>query len=278
MDKTRETINSFLSENQGRYSDLTIYTYQLAINQFFKHCNKEYDEVKKEDIKLWQVSMANQGVKPRSVRTYLAALRSYYKYLFEEGLIVVNPAKGTILPKKDDLLPRYLDLKDVAILLEHTKNEPRERMVVEMLLDTGARLSELLNIKKSDIKWDSRQIWIRKGKGNKERFVLFTPECSERLKKYISIYDNKSPFIFSNKRGNHLSRDWATKFFGMLSKALNIKVTSHMLRHTFAVHLTLKGMPLNYLQTLMGHDNINSTKIYTKLNSAARKAEYDRHQ
>lgn len=278
MDKTRETINFFLSENQARYSDLTIYTYKLILKHFFEHCKKEYDEVKKTDVKLWQVSIFNQGAKPRSVRTYLAAVRAYYKYLIEENLVAVNPARGIKLPKNNDLLPRYLEKKDVAILLEHIKNEPRERMVVEMMLDTGTRISELLNIRKSDIKWDSRQIWIRKGKGNKERFVLFTPECCERLKKHLSIYNNDSPFLFSNKRGNHLSRDWATKFFGKLSKALNLKVTSHMLRHTFAVHLTLKGMPLNYLQILMGHDDINSTKIYTKLNGVARKAEYDRCQ
>jgi len=142
------------------------------------------------------------------------------------------------------------------------------------------RISELLNIKLDDIKWDTHQIWIRKGKGNKERFVLFTSECAARLKLYLATRTIESPYLFANRLGNHLSRSWAEKRFEVYTKGLTIehKITPHTLRHTFAAHLAEKDMPQSHIQELLGHVNINTTRIYTRLNTSARKKQYDNYQ
>lgn len=123
-----------------------------------------------------------------------------------------------------ELNDTHPDLKlDLSKLLEYTKNTPEDRIIIELLYVTGVRVSELLNIKKSHIKFDTHQIRIWNGK--KERFVLITCEFSERLKQYISQYcDKESPFLFSIKNGTQKSNTWVTKLFRKYPKASNIKV------------------------------------------------------
>ncbi len=276
---TIETIDSFLQENQSRYSENTLDLYRLSIIQFFSFCRKEYNQIVRQDINAWKADLYLKGNKPNSIRTKLVAQRSYFKYLAEENLIIKNPNRAFKLPDKGETLPRSLSKEKTAILLEYAKDYSLERMVIEMLLATGVRISELLSIQKSDIKWDSLQIWIRKGKGCAERYVLFTTECSVKLKKYLSEFDVKgSRFLFPNKRGNQRCKAWAEKFFRKYSKELGFRVTPHSLRYTFAVRLAEKGMPLPYLQILLGHKDIKTTKIYAEIDGTARKVEYDRYQ
>jgi integrase/recombinase XerC len=181
-------------------------------------------------------------------------------------------------PQKEDSLPYYLSRRQLVLLQELTKESLRERAIVESLYATGVRISELLNIKIDDVKWDSRQIWIRKGKGNKERFVLFSHDCAERLKGYLNHRNFKSMYLFSNPKGVPLSRDLVELKFRQYTETLGFKVTPHTMRHTFAAHLAEKGMDFAYIQELLGHANINSTRIYTRLMNHARKKQYDRYQ
>lgn len=272
-------FESFLEEHKARFSSETIRSYRVALTQFFSFCSKKYDEVKGKDIRKWIVYMQEkQELKPRSVLLKLAAIKSFYKYCAEEELVMINPTKFVEPPKKDDSLPYYLSRRQVALLQELTKDDLRDRAIVETLYATGVRVSELLQIKLEDIKWESRQIWIRKGKGNKERFVLFTHDCAERLKAYLKQSKYESEYLFPNNRGGHLSRVFVEQRFKLFSKALGFKVVPHTMRHTFAAHLAEKGMPQSYIQELLGHVDINSTRIYTRLTDTARKKQYDRFQ
>lgn len=275
MEKTFNMIEFFFKDNQARFSPDTVRGYEIALRQFFDFKQIAYDCIKRTDIREWYASLDKEELMPRTIRIKLAAIRSFYKYLMEENLIKKNPTLNIELPKIDDSLPAYLDKTQLALLMELVKDNQRERTIVEVLYATGVRISELLNIKKSDIKWDTREIWIRKGKGNKERFVLFTPECSERLKQYLRNSDIDSQYIFPNKWGKPLSRSWIEELFRGYSKEVGFKVTPHLLRHTFAAHLFEKGMPLSYIQELLGHVSINTTRIYTRQNNKARKAKYD---
>ncbi|MCQ6266857.1 tyrosine-type recombinase/integrase [Fictibacillus sp. WQ 8-8] len=150
--------------------------------------------------------------------------------------------------------------------------------MVETLYSTGVRVSELINITLEEIKWETRQIWIRKGKGNKERFVLFTHECYERIKAYLSDRETDSKYLFTNRQGGRLSRVFIEYQFRQFSDALGFRITPHTMRHTFAAHLAEKNMPQSYIQELLGHANINSTRIYTRLMESARKKQYDKYQ
>ena len=273
-----EVQQSFFNDHQARFSPETIRSYRMALHQFFSYFDKEYGEVKASDIRAWLASLEEQGLKPRTIHQKLSAVKSFYRYCMEENLIIRNPTVTVHTPKKDDSLPYYLTKRQVALLQELTKKDPRDRAIVETLYTTGVRVSELLGIRVEDIKWETRQIWIRKGKGNKERFVLFTHECAERLRTYLDNRKEVNPYLFANNRGGHLSRVFVEKKFREFSEELGLKLVPHTMRHTFAAHLAEKNMPQSYIQELLGHVNINSTRIYTRLMEHARKKQYDRYQ
>jgi len=273
-----EAQQTFFKDHKARFSPETIRSYQIALSQFFTCCQKNIDEVKPKDVREWLAMMEEEGLKPRSIHVKLSALKSFYHYLMEENLLKKNPTLKVRTPQKEDSLPNYLDKRRLALLQELTMRNVRDRAIVEALYATGVRISELLNIQLEDIKWETRQIWIKKGKGNKERFVLYTHECAERLNAYLNNRQIKSDYLFSNQRGEPLSRVTVQMHFRQFSKELGFRVSPHTLRHTFAAHLAEKGMDFSYIQELLGHANINSTRIYTRLMNHARKKQYDRYQ
>jgi len=237
-----------------------------------------YDEVKARDIRNWMQEMTDQELKPNSIQLKLAALKSFYRYCMEENRITKNPTQVVKTPQKEDSLPYYLTKRQLALLREVAKDNTRNRAIVETLFATGVRISELLGIRLEDIKWETRQIWIREGKGSKERFVLFSHECAERLKNYLELRKMKSDYLFSNPSGKPITRHIVQLTFRRYSETLGFKVTPHTLRHTFAAYLTEKGMEFTYIQELLGHANINSTRIYTRLMNQERKRQYDQYQ
>lgn len=278
MIMNQEALQTFFLDNQNQFSSETIRSYKLALAQFFSLSQKNYDEVKARDIRNWMEDMTDRGLKPRSVQQKLAALKSFYRYCLEENRIKKNPTLMVKTPQKEDSLPSYLTKRQLALLQELAIDNSRDRAIVESLYATGARISELLSIRLEDIKWETRQILIRKGKGNKERPVLFSHECAERLKHYLNIRKMNSEYLFSNARGQPISRHVVQLLFRRYSETLGFKVTPHTLRHTFAAHLTEKGMDFTYIQELLGHANINSTRIYTRLMNQERKKQYDHYQ
>lgn len=271
----QKVINSFFDDHQSRFSLETIRSYRLSLKQFFSFCGKNYDEVKATHIRAWLASMEEKNLKKTTLHIKLSGLKSFYQYCMEENLLKKNPAATIKTPQKDDVLPYYLSKRQVAQLQELTRNDYQFRPIVETLYSTGVRISELLEIRLEDIKWDTRQIWIRKGKGTKERFVLFSHDCAERLKMYLQKRKTNSTFLFANRRGGQLHREYIQKNFRKFSEALGFKVAPHILRHTFAAHLAEKNMPQSYIQDLLGHVDINSTRIYTRLMEHARKKQYD---
>jgi site-specific recombinase XerD len=273
-----EMLELFFDDNRARFSSETIRSYRIALHQFFSFCEKNYDEVKAMDVREWLADMQDNGLKPNTRHLKLSALKSFYQYCMEENTIKKNPTLKVQTPKKDDSLPYYLSKRQLALLQELTKENLRDRAIVETLYATGVRVSELLQIKLEDIKWETRQIWIRKGKGNKERFVLFTHDCAVRLKTYIEQRKLESEYLFPNNRGGHLSRIFVEKRFQIFSSALGFRIVPHTMRHTFAAHLAEKNMQQTNIQELLGHVNINSTRIYTRLMETARKKQYDRYQ
>ncbi|HBV96177.1 MAG: integrase [Peptococcaceae bacterium BICA1-7] len=278
--RTHDAMESFFKDNAARFSNETVLKYRQSLRQFFTFCPKEFDQVMSEDIRSWLSALKEAKQKPRTIRTRLVSLRSFYQYCFEEKFIRKNPTLNIALPQIDQSLPVYLETNEIAQLMEVAKEYPRDRTVFEILYDTGIRANELLNIKLSDIRWDTQQIWIRKGKGKKDRFVLFTAECAERIRNYLANRNIESPYLFANRHGKALSRAWLQKLFSCYHKKLYLeqRFTPHTMRHTFAAHLAEKDMPQSYIQELLGHVNINSTRIYTNLSAKTRKKQYDSFQ
>ncbi|HBV96174.1 MAG: integrase [Peptococcaceae bacterium BICA1-7] len=274
---TMETINKYFYDNELKFSKHTIKAYSNSLKEFFSFCKKEYDEVKATDIRDWLAVFINCGYKPNSIILKYYSLKSFYQYCIEEGLIKKDPTSDMLLPEKEKLIPVYLNQQELANLKNASANSPRDRAIIETLYTTGVRVSELVNIKKEDINWYNKEILICKGKAKKERFVLFTIECAERLKKYLALRIDESPYLFVNGQGYPLSVRGVNFILNKYSKILNLgySISPHKLRHTFAARLAAKGMPLSCIQDLLGHDNIKNTIIYTRLYAQARKNKYD---
>jgi len=274
----QEVIKQFFLDNHNQFSPETVRAYEFALTQFFTVCEKSVEDVKARDIRNWLDVMINAGLQPRSIQLKLVALRSFYRYCMEENKINKNPTLKVDTPKKVDSLPYYLSKRQLAMLQEHTKDNIRDQAIIETLYATGVRVTELLHIKIEDIKWETRQITIRKGKGNKSRLVLFSHACAVRLERFIETREYTGDYLFSNKRGLPISSDLVQMKFRQYSETLGFKVSPHTLRHTFAANLAEKGMDFTCIQELLGHSNINSTRIYTRLMNPERKKKYDQYQ
>lgn len=276
MLKAQDVIKKFFKDRK-KLSKESRRSYSITFNQFFTAYPLDFNEVKASHIRKWQSKLEDQGLKPRSIRVKTAAMKTLYKYAKEENLITKNPTDGIENPLVAESPPVYLDKDMLARLRELCKDDVRERAFVETLYVTGVRISELLNIHIEDINKDHRQIWIRKGKGNKERYVFFTSECLLRIQEYLKSRKVESPYLFCNNSGNPLSTSWAQKKFQGYTIALKSKskITPHILRHTLAAHLAEKNMSQENIQEILGHKNFNSTQIYTKLYKEARKKIYD---
>jgi len=276
MQETFDMIKKFLEDNKLRLAEGTLKNYGYTLNSFFVYMQKDYKTIKTKDVREWIAKLMNDGLKAISIEYKLACLKSFYSYLLDEELISKNPVAKLALPRKGNALPYYLEEEQLQKLRELVKDDPLERAIVETMYVTGVRASELIEIKLSDINWETRKIDIN-GKGEKERTVLFTNECELRIKKYLNNRCDNSPYLFLGKKGKPMDRFLLNYYYKKFSKKLGFKVTPNTMRHTFAAHLAIKGMPLQYIQTLLGHDNPETTRIYAKLFAHVRKKIYDRY-
>ncbi|MBH0169310.1 tyrosine-type recombinase/integrase [Fictibacillus sp. 18YEL24] len=237
---------------------------------------KSYDEITTRDIRKWLLFLEDNGYKSGTIKYKIFGLRKFYQYCLEEESVKYIPVEGIILPKDEDKLPHYLTNKQLIQLRSLCEGNLRQRAMIEVLYTTGIRLGELINMKKEDINWSERMIVIPKGKGKKERIVLFTKECAEYLTSYLQSRNDDLNFVFVNKYGTRPMIAWnIQEMFGQYRKAIGVYFTPHTLRHTFAAQLAMKGMPLSCIQTLLGHEEPKHTHYYSRLHQQAQKQMYD---
>lgn len=239
-------------------------------------CEKPYNEVTTRDIRSWLKHLYESGYKSSSIKTKMFGLRLFYKYCLEEGLITHNPVESIPLPKDRDKLPHYLTIEQLVQLRLLCEGDLKLRAIIEVFYATGVRVSELVNMRLEDINWSERMIRIPKGKGKKERIVLFTNECAEHLNSYLQERRDELPFVFVNRSETNAVTIWSVGYWlRPFGEKMGVHLSPHTLRHTFAAHLALKGMPLASIQALLGHDNPKNTIIYTRLHQEAQKQMYE---
>ncbi|WP_353892257.1 tyrosine-type recombinase/integrase [Proteinivorax hydrogeniformans] len=279
MKKTKSMISLFLKEF-NYYSEATKKSYRISLNQFFTFCPKEFDKVQPEDVEDWLIFLKDEGLTGKSRRLKLTAVRSFYEFLVEDDYHYINPTIGIDGPKAKKNPHGYLDDVKLVRLLETIKGDLRLRALIETLRATGARITEALEIKVAkdkDIDWDRKVIAIRKGKGKKEREVPFTRKCEAWLRKYLNNRKVESEYLFCNKKGEKLSSDYIHKLCREYSEKLDFKVTPHMLRYTLGATLESKDVPIPIIQTILGHENINTTSNYAELNAEDRKKQHEKY-
>ncbi|MBD5389314.1 tyrosine recombinase [bacterium] len=211
--------------------------------------------------------LAHLHARPSSIARKASSLRGFYKFLMLEKIITVNPAANLELPKRERALPKFLTTDEIDLLISSAgdvRHSVRLRAMIELLYASGLRVSELCELPVTAILGDRLLIH---GKGAKERMVPMHDGAIAALNKWMALRDGDSKYVFpSTGRSGHITRD---AFFKILKKCAVLsgidpqRVSPHVLRHSFASHLLAGGANLRAIQTMLGHEDIATTQIYT---------------
>ncbi len=259
---------------EKRSSEHTILAYQTDLTQFTEFLElktiSELNELTSLNIRSWIVYLIDEGQSNRSVNRKIATLRTFYKWLRKQNLVVNNPMTKIQGPKNEKRLPVFakesdLESDKLADLFANDFDGMRDALMVELFYQTGIRLNELINLKETDINEQSIKVL---GKRNKERLIPISTELYNQIEKF-SYYKSKmlgnTKFLLVLNNGNKLYPTFVyRKINSYLSKATNLdKKSPHVLRHTFATHMLNRGSGLETLKDLLGHANLAATQVYT---------------
>ena len=273
---------------QKNYSDYTILNYKNDILEYFHYLDKEnldFSDIIYSDIRFYLIYLKEEKKDNNaSINRKLSALRSFYKYLVNEGIVKNNIFSLLSGPKRSRKLPRYFEYNELEeLFLISDKKTPvgqRDLLLLEMLYATGVRVGELVHIKVCDINVSEKTILIL-GKGNKERYVTYGEYCEDILKLYLSdgrnaLNKENSDYLFLNQNGGHLTERGVRYILNQLIQKTSIhkKISPHMIRHSFATHLLNEGCDLLTVQKLLGHESIKATQIYTHVTTDRLKEVY----
>lgn len=263
---------------EKRYSRHTILSYQNDLVSFFDYLTVQYGSYDLESlshiyIRSWLASLKDEDLKARSINRKISTLKSFFRYQIKIGLLTKSPMLKIIAPKNERRLPQFVADKDLATLFNHVEfpddwNGKTERLLLVLFYNTGMRLSELIQLKKSQVSHSSSTIKVL-GKGNKERVIPVTNSVLNNIKSYLkerreSGLDQADVLMVSSK-GKALA---PRQVYSIVKKYLSLVTTiekrsPHVLRHSFATHLTNNGADLNAVKELLGHSSLAATQVYT---------------
>jgi integrase/recombinase XerD len=275
MDFINKEFNQYLRYEMN-LSQNSIDAYNHDIDLFFKVTPKSYSDVTIGDIIKFMTYLREKKYSIDSINRILSGISTFFDYLMFEKKVTRNPIDFIDRPKKWGRLPKLLDFQDVEALinapLENTNKGFRDKIIIEMLYSTGARVTEISNMKISDLDLDRGVVKIY-GKGSKYRYAPIYETLLFKLKKYMDIrkqYFVKGKdegFLFLNRYGRKLSRIsiWhIIKYYCSIAH-IEKNVSPHTIRHSFATHLLTNGADLRTIQIFLGHSSLNTTEIYTHL-------------
>lgn len=272
-------LNKFVDylKYEKNYSNYTISSYRDDILEYFRYLEREnliYNEIQYSDLRFYLMYLKDEKKDSNSsIDRKISALRGFYNYLANIGVISNNVFLLVTGLKKEKKLPRYFEYNELEELFEvpdlKSALGQRDRLILEMLYATGLHVGELVNIKISDINLADRKILVV-GKGNKEREVTYGDYCHEILLLYLNdgyqmLNKNNELYLFLNNNGIKITERGVRYILDKIIKvtSLNKTISPHVLRHSFATHLLNEGCDLLTVQKLLGHESISATQIYT---------------
>jgi len=284
LDRHLEPFLSHL-EIVRHLSPHTINSYKRDLSSFFsflKEKKDSWEEIQDHQVREFIASERRRGLNPRSLQRMLSSIRSFFNYLLDEEIIDTNPATDISSPKSAQLLPKALDTDLVQRLLDFKPQgdlEIRDKAMFELLYSSGLRLSELCSLDLSGISIKERSCRVV-GKGNKTRDLPIGEKAIQGLRDWLlvrkKISADNNEALFLNKNGKRLSTRSVQLRLERLSKKRGLPmVNPHMLRHSFASHILESSGDLRAVQEMLGHSDIGTTQIYTKLDFQHLSKVYD---
>ena len=262
------------------YSQYTLKAYRIQSNLLIRYLD-DVNIKSIETINLKKYLISQKHLKPSSISHRIRFLKSFFRHLQEEGLLTNNPSSKLKEPKEGFRIPKFLTEEEIEFLRIGCKKTV-DYALLEFLFSTGVRIGEAYNLKLTDINLENRSAIIQ-GKGNKQREIYFNLKCKIWLKKYLEQRKDKLSvdyvFITERKPYRRMSISqlrWITKRIARQSE-ININVYPHRYRHSYAMTLLNRRMPIEMIQSLLGHQKLETTKIYAQLSGQRRKEEYDRY-
>jgi integrase/recombinase XerD len=277
MEQLLDQFLHYLIVEKG-LSKNTIEAYSHGLNRFLHHLREkgvqEIRDVGKLHIRGFLLALRNKNLNTKSIVRNLVAIRTFFKFLIQEGLLESNPLEEFESPKVAKRLPEILTLEEIEQILEQPNPQTplgiRDRAMLEMLYATGMRVSELTQLPIHQVNLEAGYVLLY-GKGSKERLV---PLGSEAMK-WVTVYlktargilskGKENPSLFINRSGKGMSRQWFWKNLKDYARraGLRKRITPHLLRHSFASHLLERGADIRSVQMMLGHADISTTQIYT---------------
>ena len=280
-------IDSFLShlEVVRHLSPHTISSYRRDLDSFFTFLKEKHDsweEAQDHHVRGFVAQERRRGLSARSIQRALSSIRSFFNYLLDEEVVETNPAANISSPKSAQLLPKALDTDLVKRLLDFKPQgdiEIRDKAMVELLYSSGLRLSELCGLNMDSVSIKERSCRVV-GKGNKTRDLPVGEKAIQSLRDWLLVRENISSdankALFLNKNGKRISARSVQLRLERLSKKRGLPmVNPHMLRHSFASHILESSGDLRAVQEMLGHSDIGTTQIYTKLDFQHLSKVYD---
>ena len=274
--KKDHLIDSFLDSLyiEKGLSNNTVSSYKNDIKSFFLWLDENSFNplnINAPDANNYVSKLFGDGLKSSSVNRKISAIKSFYIFLQKKKIIMKSPIADIVMPKQEKYLPVSMSEEEVERLLNspdlNIQIERRDKAMIEVLYATGIRISELTNLKLTDLDIN-RSVLKVFGKGSKERLVPFGEKAAESLNLYLTDRkDLKSKEIFLSNRGTKISRGAFWQRIKIYIKRANLKISisPHTLRHAFATHLLNRGADLRSVQILLGHSDLSTTQIYTHI-------------
>lgn len=274
-------MRSFLDylKFQKRYSQHTLVSYQCDLEGFIDFLQKQYDMqdpagARSGMIRSWLAGLKEQNCSSKTINRKISALKTFFKHLIREGRVDVNPTTIIVSPKQKKRLPEFLEKKSTETLYHQIDfpddwNGKTARLMLDLLYQTGIRRAELIGLREDHIDFGRSAIKVL-GKGNKERIIPVGEQLIEHIREYRKAKSQikepgATPSLLVLENGKPLYPKWV---YNAVNKYLSLittidKKSPHVLRHTFATHLSNNGAPLQAVKELLGHSSLAATQIYT---------------
>ena len=272
-------------------SDNTVHAYVadvVKLFQFLKEENIHPFDATLENLETFSASLRDLGIQPRSQARILSGIRSFYHYLIMDDYLQADPSELLESPQLGLHLPEVLTIEEIDTLIDSidlsSDEGQRNRPILETLYSCGLRISELCNLKLSDLYLDEGFIKVE-GKGSKQRLVPISPRAIKELQLYFidrnsaTIKPGYEDYVFISKRGKNISRITVFHFIKELTEATGLQknISPHTFRHSFATHLLEGGANLRAIQCMLGHESIGTTEIYTHMDTHRLRSEIIEH-